>query len=644
MMKKTVSIILIYAALIFIACLIGTYAYRQLPELIPATKNTYRFFRALNWFLNLLPAIVISGFAIACSVIWKGQGEFLTKRFSESMIKRFAFVVPFSLVMVLILSLNYELIQPAVYEKYLGLETAVVDLRSNKNTARNLLNAGQPEIAYQYALRATQLSEEDEEASQLLLEVKNAVDLARDRALHDKKKLTVDEMERPISTADKSYSVQDLLQKSQAAMDEKDYFQAHYWASLAVQACKETDTNLNIAKAAAADAWAKLKNPVDFKNQEAYDYYMRKMGAYQALQSGTTSDNLSAYYAFKTLSMNGHADDPDIIRYLALAQEAVESEYFFIDETENLTKLENNRNIYFSYVNKTNGTRDIIYIKGAWDTKSDGYAVRYLDGLTIVTFSKSGKFMRSMYAPIAKVISQPVSVLDDETRRLQGIQKEWKDVPYVMLQAVDRETKGAIVGPRYDYVESGLPDYILKAEGLVDRSPMTDTMQMEETVNELRNIVTRMLPESRSIILPMPYRDFTATSQATNGPDRMDLATLFLFLKKAQDYGFSTEVFSRSLLGRGLFPLLMLMLLISAATLGWNYRVDDETSFKFRWLLLVPIAGAVTYLILKIIEYFYDLLNYVIVGAFGGAALWVALAVYVVLLLLVSLYFLARRK
>ena len=643
-MKKTISIILIYAALIFIACLIGTYAYRQIPELIPSTKNTYRMLRALNWFLTLLPSILLSGFAVACSVIWKGQGEFLTKRFSEAMLKRFAFVVPVSLVMVLILSLNYELIQPAVYEKYLGLETAVADLKSNKTTAVNLLKSGQPEIAYQYALRATQLSEDDEEASQLLLEVKNAVDLARDRALHDKKKLTVDEVERPISSADKSYSVQELLQKSQTAMDEKDYFQAHYWASLAVQACTETDTNLNIAKAAAAEAWDKLKNPVDFKNQEAYDYYMRKMGAYQALQSGTTSDNLSAYYAFKALSRNGHADDPDVIRYLALAQEAVESEYFFIDETENLTKLENNRDIYFSIENKNNGTKDVVYIKGSWDTKSDGYAVRYLDGLTIVTFSKSGKFMRSMYAPIAKVISQPVSVLDDETKRLQGIQDSWKNIPYVMLQAVDRETKGVIVAPSYSYVETGLPDYVLQAEGLVDRSPLTDTMQMEETISELRTIVTRMLPETRSIILPMPYRDFTATSQATGGPDRMDLATLFLFLKKAQDYGFSTEVFSRSLLGRGMFPLLMLMLFIAFATLGWNYRVDDDTSFKFRWLLLVPIAGALTYLILEIIEYFYDLLNYVIVGAFGGAALWVALGVNVVLLMLVSLYFLARRR
>ena len=643
-MKKTISIILIYAALIFIACLIGTYAYRQLPELIPSTKNTYRLMRALNWFLELLPSILLSGFAIACSVIWKGQGEFLTKRFSESMLKRFAFVVPFSLVMVFVICLNSELIAPSVYEKYLGLESAVADLKSNKTTAVNLLKSGQPEIAYQYALRATQLSEEDEEAKQLLLEVKNAVDLARDRALHDKKKQTVDELERPLSSADKSYSVQDLLQKSQAAMDEKDYFQAHYWASLAVQACKETDTNLNIAKAAAAEAWDKLKNPVDFKNQEAYDYYMRKMGAYQALQSGTTSDNLSAYYAFKTLSMNGHQDDPDIIRYLALAQEAVESEYFFIDETENLTKLENNRNIYFSVANKNNGTKDIIYIKGSWDTKSDGYAVRYLDGLTIATFSKSGKFMRSMYAPIAKVISQPVSVLDDETKRLMGIEDSWKNIPYVMLQAVDRETKGVIVAPKYDYVESGLPDSILQAEGLIDRSPLTGTMQMEETVSELRTIITRMLPESRTVILPMPYRDFTATSQATGGPERMDLATLFLFLKKAQDYGFSTEVFSRSLLGRGMYPLLMLMLFISFATLGWNYRIDDDTSFKFRWLLLVPIAGVVTYLILKIIEYFYDLLNYVIVGAFGGAALWVALAVNVVLLLLVALYFLARKK
>ncbi|MDR9827220.1 hypothetical protein RCJ22_16580, partial [Vibrio sp. FNV 38] len=139
----------------------------------------------------------------------------------------------------------YELIHPAVNDHYHELETAVMDLKSNKATARNLLSTGQPEIAYQYALRATQIAEDDEEAKQLLLEVKNAVDLARDRALHEKKKLTVDEIERPLSTADKSYSVQELLQKSQAAMDEKDYFQAHYWASLAVQACKETDTNLN---------------------------------------------------------------------------------------------------------------------------------------------------------------------------------------------------------------------------------------------------------------------------------------------------------------------------------------------------------------------------------------------------------------
>ena len=86
-MKKTISIILIYAALIFIACLIGTYAYRQIPELIPSTKNTYRMLRALNWFLTLLPSILLSGFAVACSVIWKGQGEFLTKRFSEAMLK-----------------------------------------------------------------------------------------------------------------------------------------------------------------------------------------------------------------------------------------------------------------------------------------------------------------------------------------------------------------------------------------------------------------------------------------------------------------------------------------------------------------------------------------------------------------------------
>ncbi len=649
-MKRTITIILVYALLIFAICMGATFAYRPLPVLVPEDVGSFRFVRGMRWFIEFIPSIFLSGFIVSCSVVWKGRDESCKKRFSPAMASRFGHVMGISIVLVALMIFCQEIFLPMFNLRYETLVGAPAELQEAKSKARTLLNTEQPELAYQHALRADMISHHDEESQELLRLAENAVDIAHDKALHyydndssSERDLTADEL-KPLFAHDHNYKALELLKKSQEALEQKDWFTAHYWATLTIQASDGTDTSLQIAKKIATDAWNQMRVPVRKGNDELVDYYTRKMAAYEALQAGNVSDSLLAYYAFKELADEGHGEEPDIERFLGLAEEAVENEYFFIDETDNMANLERAHNIYFSLDDSVTGTTSIYFIKGVMDLRRDNHVIRYLDGLTVATFSKSGKFIRSMYAPVAKVISQPLSGFSDDALSSHGFSSDWKNIPLIMLQAVDRESKGLVVSPYYSYVNTNLPREILEKEGLVG-APLgsLDVEVPLEVQDQLRENVIHRLPEKRIIMLPMPYSDFITFDNASDGPSKMDLFSLFTFVRKAKRYGFSVEVFSKSLLGRGLYPLLLLSLMIFAASIGWNYRVEDMTNFKFRWIFLIPVFGGIIYLLMSVVNYLYDMVNYVLVGAFGGAAFIVAAVLYALLLFVMSLFFLARR-
>ena len=650
-MKRTITIILVYAVLIFAVCMAVTFAYRPLPVLLPDDEGAFRFVRGMRWFLELIPSVCLSGFIVACSVVWKGSDDNCKKRFSPAMVNRFGEVMVISIAFVAVMIFCQEIFSPSFNQRYQNLLGAPTELQEAKTKARKLLSSEQPELAYQHALKADRISHHDEESQELLRLAENAVDIAHDKALHaydndtDSSAVTTSDELKPLSAHDHNYTVLELLKKSQDALAEKDWFTAHYWATLSIQASDGSDTSLQLAKEIATDAWNQMRTPIRTGNDELVDYYTRKMAAYEALQAGNVSDSLLAYYAFKSLADEGHGGEPDIERFLKLAEEAVENEYFFIDETDNMSNLESGHNIYFSLDDPVTGTTNVYFIKGVMDLRKDNNVVRYLDGLTIATFSKSGKFIRSMYAPFAKVISQPILNLDKDALEKQGFSADWKNVPLIMLQAVDRQSKGLVVSPEYSYVNTNLPQSILDKEGLKG-APLgsADVAVSPETESLLRENIIHRFPEKRIIMLPMPYSDFVTFDKASEGPAKMDLLSLFSFVRKARRYGFSVEVFSKSLLGRGLYPLLLLSLMIFAATIGWNYRVEDKTSFKFRWLFLIPIVGGIVYLLMSVVNYLYDMVNYVIVGAFGGAAFVVAAILYALILFIMSLIFLARHN
>ena len=65
--------------------------------------------------------------------------------------------------------------------------------------------------------------------------------------------------------------------------------------------------------------------------------------------------------------------------------------------------------------------------------------------------------------------------------------------------------------------------------------------------------------------------------------------------------------------------------------------------FRTTWLLLIFLFGFVMFLFMEICSYLFSMLNYVLVGALGSGALFAACVLYMLVFVLVSVYFMARR-
>ncbi len=91
--------------------------------------------------------------------------------------------------------------------------------------------------------------------------------LSHDKARLEKKERQTVDAKMALSYADKSYSVSELLQKAREATQAEDWFNAHYWATIAVASCSGTDVNMSEAASLASNAWNELHNPAGFVNE-----------------------------------------------------------------------------------------------------------------------------------------------------------------------------------------------------------------------------------------------------------------------------------------------------------------------------------------------------------------------------------------
>ncbi len=632
-MKKVFTVLGIYTFLIFICCIAETFIYRTVPPLIESSVTHYRVMRAVGWFLMLLPTIFLSGFAVACAVLWKANSNNSKSRFSAAMIDRYRTVMFSSLVFVAILSFNEEIFRPLVREEIASLENAPLELESDLKNAESFLRQDKYEIAFMYARRATTIAPKDEKAAAMFKRAND--ELAKWKSMNISKGNAAVQ-DRPLYAADHKYTIAELREMSTKAAAEKEWFKSHYWASLAIDACKGVNTNLEDMNILAATAWNELKDPGEFEDKEEYRIHRLKWKGYTAYAKDDP-DYLTAYYILYSLHKELAAKlktDPDVEFYLARAKEGMENQYFFIDETDNFKELATGSDVCFSLKNP-DGSKDVFYAKYVMDSPTVGNTVRYLKDLTITQYSSSGRFLCSVFVPLAKAVSLNTQNIDDEEKKSMGIEKGWKEIPFLMMMAVDRETEGNVSRPVYKDSETSLPQKIMDEAGMTATSGSAPKGVSPYMIQ--RNTYTMRLP--------MDYGDFCSIDRASAGAETMPILSLMHFIKNAQEYGYAKESFFQTLLTRCLYPLFVLILFIFAAAWGWNYRIENSKAlFRTSWLLAIIVFGVIMFFASEMAFYLYKVLNYVIVGVFKAAAFPTAAFTYIAMFVLASLYFMSRKK
>ena len=660
-MKKNIIILSVYTVLIFGICIVSSAIYGHIPELL-ISNFSYAFSRGLFWFLDFLPTILLSGFTISCCVLWRKNSDNVKKRFSKEMFARYKNVFFISIALTFVLTLNQEILKPSLSKRIQRNERAPAELEQAKKIAAQLFEEDEPSLAMQYAKKAMEISPEDPEAIKLYVDIKDYIEYLHNRELFnydenaDDSELaenaqnfknhtnsSQEKISKPLSENDKAYTILELLELSKQEAAKKDWFNAHYYASLAVAACDGTNTNLSAALDAANYAWNMLNKPVEFDNLAERNIFNQKREGYAAFYQG---DYLKSYYIFADLKFKQKIEDPDVERYFSLAEEQVENQYFFFDETDNMATMQTNKNVYFSLF-YPDGSRNVFFMKGTMNMRKDGGLVQYIEGFSCVNYLADGKFNYSFYVPYAKVISQPSSIMNSDAKFELGIDDKWKNVPLVQLCSVNRETETLISRPKFFYSESDLPQEIKTL-----LFPNSDFESGNEILNN-KNLTGKFensagsenFEEFNMMILPISFEDFSLISTTSNNAKEMSIFELNKFMPKSRNYGFAKEIYEKNLLTRLCFPFFILIMLILCGGFGWSFRIrGEDTIFKFIWIFIIPFFMLLMFITYEFAWYLYNVVNYVFVGFFGDISLIFAFVFYILIFFISSLVFCCHKS
>lgn len=592
---KALSIIGVYIFFSLGICIAWAFCSTEtLPLLLPHTISMYKICGALDMFFIILPATLEASFCVALAIVFgTGDQEKSRVRFSQDMFRRYKIVCIVCIGCVAVLTVSSELGRPLVsnYKKYLEHQEALA--RDYERNGGNMFRAENFDMAYQYAHLALELDPSSEVAKRLLADATIAREANKIAIANSEESLKNDE-----ALSEEGYTVHELGILAEKAYSEKSWFDAHYYAQTAVNIAEARNTLLPHLKEIASDAWNKLEIPSGTVQTEEERLYALKLSGYGALMRG---DNLHAYYVFMSLSRHSRkmANDPDVVRYLSIAQERMQNAYFFIDETIGIKDFESANMVNFAIKNK-DGTTDIIHIKGIVAVAGDAGTVQYLRGFCMITIDPLGNMKRKLYDENVKMVSVNAEDFDG----VIDLPKDAITVPYLLLNSVDR----------YDN------KFVNKAES--NTSDVPDTL-----------------------VLPLSCEDFELLKEASKGANLMDISALIKIVLKADKYGYSSEVFAQVLLDRLLYPLLILCTFMLLASFAWNFRIKQDIPFQTTWILSFPILTACAIIMMNIILWLYSVMNHVFVGVAGLAASPIfGVIIYTALFIISSLIFLARNN
>ena len=577
----------LYFFIVFICVWIASAAIGVKGEVLPIFEKQYLMNKTLLNYFSIFVSIQISSILVALS--WSFSKESEEKKVSNpsDMLKHLKNVFVIIVANLFLFIVASEFIEPVLTQKQRSMKNASLDFVDFTKRAEKNLYEKNYSHALLYAQQALRIAPESKEASALMTKIES--EASHFQSLNVPVLKTEEE-----NKIELNIPVSDLLKRAKDAYKQAKYFEAHYYASLASNS--SNFSNLNEAKLLAEDAWKKMQEANTSLGFSEALYSQKKQG-YGAIVRG---DYLRAYYIFREL-YNGTGGDPDVDRYLKLAEENISNSVFFIDETLNLQPFETVRDVHFA-VDRIDGGKIFVAFKGITSVQSGKKFFQYVRGLHIASYDEYHKLEESFYVPYAKLKSEKAENFGGVYETALSKSKN-KTVPYFIIKAVDRDERDNFIEPIVHY----------RAKSAV-----------------LDNSV---------YVLPIPFNDFLEITEATKGANLISLGNLITFCKKASKYGFEQEVFLHTLISRLCMPFLFLIVAIIATIFAWKFKLKNSQLVHFWWLLFVPAFTLLMYFILRAVDYFHRILICSLVGGLNWLAMPVCVFVYLLAFIILCVYF-----
>lgn len=607
-MKKILGIISLFLGIELVVCIIAGFVTKIQVEIPSSSVFLYKFCTVFEYFFKYLPYIILTGFTASCSVYFGHNAEGSIKRFSNAMFKRFKSVMIASLICTAFLTLTQEVFTVAIKKSKEQIVNRPKIIKEYIKVGNNLFNEGLYDRAQKYALATLQLEPNSQEARDL----KGKAELEINRIEFEDLRFDLANA-KPLEEEDNSLKidqnamlqVKECLTKAEDAFTNGQWFYAHYYSELGKKLVSAKDPNYDRLQELSIQSWTNLESDHQIEKTKEQNQYDEKYEGYKALMN---KDDLQAYYIFRSLLEDPEMKhDSDVLFYYEIARERIEQKYFFIDETFELQSFENASDVYFSHTHLS-GSKDIVYFKGMTEVKETGQTIQYLRDLTIMNFDYQGNWIKTMHCPYAKMMPVSVKNINSITKKLLEIDDSTEYVPYLLLKSIGRDDSKQVYTPDFSYNDN------------------------EEHL------------ENDYLLFPMAFDDFLMLENSTINPETAYAPSLIKFVSNAERFGYSQSVFGQIVLNRILYPLFLLILFIFLAAFGWNNRLGSDQFFKFSWLFSFPLIILIEYVFYSVMMFQYRLINYALIGMTGSlSALAAGSVVYTVLLLLVSIYFLARK-
>ena len=609
-MKKLFGLLSIFVGLALVICLcLGFFS--EVPSSVPNTSVfVFKTLSGFELFITYLPGVMITGFVVSCAVYFGQTAVGSATRFSAAMFERFKIVMIAVIVIAFLLTMSSEVFGLLISQHKVRIINRPKLVNEYIKVGRSLFENGYYDRAMRYADGALKLEPKSLEAARLLDEA----DVERNRIVDTNLRVKLyesveaaEKVDHVVIDPEQIAEVYKYYLQAKEAFEKKEWFNAHYFAEVGIGLASAKDPNLEGLKKIATTSWNNLTEYHNLAKNDDQLAFDKKYEGYLAL---VEKDDLKAYYIFTELynSSREFQSDPDVVFYRKVAENRINEKCFFMDETLELESFEDANNVYFAY-KYPDGSQDVIFFKGVTTVPGTGKSIQYLRDLSITSIDKDGNLFRTMTVPYAKVLPVDVNTFSSMTKTLMGLDDKTKFVQYIMLKSVNRDGPTAQNLPVYTYYQ-----------------------EMEETYPE-------------HLMMSIPYDDFLLLESSMQNPSIIPLTTLFRLISRAVKYGFSAEVFESVFLNRVFYPLWMLIVFLLLAAFAWNNRIDINQYFKFWWAFVFPVFMIVAMAFYKISIFLFKLLNYAILASTGTAGAIVgSFIVYAVLLLVVSLFFLARRS